>query len=82
MIGAPAASSARDSLSGVWPPNCTITPSGFSTLRISSTSSRVSGSKYSRSEVSKSVETVSGLQLTMMVSNPSSRSCSAACTQQ
>ena len=52
MIGTPAASSARDSFSGVWPPNCTITPSGFSLARISSTSSRVSGSKYSRSEVS------------------------------
>ena len=52
MIGAPAASSARDSFSGVCPPNCTITPSGFSIARISSTSSSVSGSKYSRSEVS------------------------------
>ena len=29
MIGAPAASSARDSFSGVWPPNCTITPFGL-----------------------------------------------------
>jgi hypothetical protein len=45
MIGAPAASSARDSLSGVWPPYCTITPSGCSFAMISSTSSSVSGSK-------------------------------------
>ena len=45
MMGAPAASSARDSLSGVWPPYCTITPSGISLSMISSTSSRVSGSK-------------------------------------
>ena len=29
MIGTPAASSARDSLSGVWPPYCTITPFGL-----------------------------------------------------
>ena len=30
---------------GVWPPNCTITPSGFSRSYMWSTSSRVSGSK-------------------------------------
>ena len=52
MIGTPAASSARASFSGVWPPNCTITPTGFSRSTISSTSSSVTGSKYSRSEVS------------------------------
>ena len=52
MIGAPAAASARDSFSGVWPPYCTITPSGFSFSITSITSSKVSGSKYSRSEVS------------------------------
>ena len=52
MMGAPAAASARDSFSGVWPPYCTITPSGFSFSMISMTSSKVSGSKYSRSEVS------------------------------
>ena len=44
------------SLSGVWPPNCTMTPCSVPLLRsaatISSTSSAVSGSKYSRSEVS------------------------------
>ena len=38
--------------SGVCPPNWTMTPSGFSASTISSTSSRVSGSKNSRSEVS------------------------------
>ena len=50
--GTPAASSPAASLSGVWPPNCTITPSGFSTSTIFITSSKVSGSKYSRSDVS------------------------------
>ncbi len=40
------------SLSGVWPPNCTTTPSGCSSSQTASTSSSVSGSKYSRSEVS------------------------------
>ena len=48
-IGTPACASGTASLSGVWPPNCTITPHGFSTSQISSTSSSVSGSKYSRS---------------------------------
>ena len=51
-MGTPAASSAWDSLSGVYPPNCTMTPHGFSRSMTSSTSSSVSGSKYSRSEVS------------------------------
>jgi hypothetical protein len=51
-IGTPASVSATASLSGVWPPNCTITPHGFSRSQIASTSSSVSGSKYSRSEVS------------------------------
>ena len=50
--GTPAASSPAASLSGVWPPNWTITPSGCSTSTIPSTSSSVSGSKYRRSEVS------------------------------
>jgi hypothetical protein len=48
-IGMPAFSSALASFSGVWPPNCTITPSSSpfscSSFRISSTSSAVSGSK-------------------------------------
>jgi hypothetical protein len=51
-MGAPAAASGRASFSGVWPPYCTITPSGFSFAMISITSSNVSGSKYSRSDVS------------------------------
>ena len=31
-MGTPARASGNARLSGVWPPNCTITPSGFSTL--------------------------------------------------
>jgi hypothetical protein len=31
MIGTPLASRSRASFSGVWPPNCTMTPTGFST---------------------------------------------------
>jgi hypothetical protein len=45
MMGTPLASRSRASFSGVWPPNCTMTPVGFSTFTISSTSSSVSGSK-------------------------------------
>ena len=45
---------------------------------ISSTSSSVSGSKYRRLLVSKSVDTVSGLQFTIIVSKPDSRRASAA----
>ncbi|MNR17285.1 hypothetical protein D3C85_1339360 [compost metagenome] len=52
MIGTPASSRARQIFSGVWPPYWTITPLGCSTRTISSTSSRVTGSKYRRSEVS------------------------------
>ena len=59
-----------------------MTPTGCSRSTISSTSSSVSGSKNSLSEMSKSVETVSGFELTMMVSYPCSRSASAARTQQ
>ena len=70
MIGTPARSRPTARLSGVWPPSCTMTPSGLSRSTMASTSSWVSGSKYSLSEVSKSVETVSGLELTMMVSKP------------
>ncbi len=55
-IGTPAAVSARASPSGVCPPSCTITPAtgpdACSAATTSSTSSSVSGSKYSRSEVS------------------------------
>ena len=67
---------------GVCPPSWTMMPRGFSRWRISSTSSRVSGSKYSLSLMSKSVETVSGFELIMIVSSPASLSASTACTQQ
>ncbi len=81
-IGTPAASSALASRSGVCPPSCTTTPRGRSQRTISSTSSSVSGSKYSLSEMSKSVETVSGFELIMIVRYPSSRKASPARTQQ
>ena len=45
MIGTPACASGTASLSGVWPPNWTMTPFGFSLATIASTSSSVSGSK-------------------------------------
>ena len=45
MIGTPFFSRSRASFSGVCPPNWTMTPHGFSTWTISSTSSSVSGSK-------------------------------------
>ena len=48
-MGTPAASSAAANLSGVWPPNCTMTPQSspatLSARTISSTSSAVRGSK-------------------------------------
>ena len=56
------------SLIAVCPPNWTIAPSGFSISTIFSTSSGVNGSKYKRSAISKSVLTVSGLLLTIIVS--------------
>jgi hypothetical protein len=40
------------SLRGVWPPNCTMTPTGFSLSTMLRTSSSASGSKYRRSAVS------------------------------
>jgi hypothetical protein len=43
--GNPSWCSGVERFSGVWPPNWTITPSGFSFSTICSTSSRVSGSK-------------------------------------
>ena len=45
MIGTPSRFSGSARLSGVWPPNCTITPSGFSVSQMLSTFSSVSGSK-------------------------------------
>ena len=68
ISGAPASASPRARLSGVWPPNCTITPRGVIRSTMLSTSSRVRGSKNSMSEVSKSVDTVSGLLLIITVS--------------
>ena len=71
---------------GVWPPNWTIQPKSVpllaSALQISITDSSSRGSKYKRSDVSKSVETVSGLQLIMIDSIPNSFSAYAAWTQQ
>ena len=67
-IGTPASSRRRASRSGVWPPNITTTPTGRSRSTTSSTSSTVRGSKKSRSEVSASVDTVSGLQLIITAS--------------
>ena len=52
MMGTPRRLSGSARVSGVCPPNCTITPSGFSVSQMLSTSSSVSGSKYSRSLVS------------------------------
>ncbi len=55
-IGTPASSRPWARPSGVWPPSWQITPAtgpaARSACTISSTSSSVSGSKYSRSEVS------------------------------
>ena len=48
----PAASIARASFSGVWPPNWITTPSGCSRSHTASTDGASSGSKYRRSEVS------------------------------
>ena len=44
-IRMPAFSSPRASFNGVWPPNWTMAPIGFSRRAISSTSSNVRGSK-------------------------------------
>ncbi len=76
----PASGSAR--LMAVWPPNCTIAPATASVRATASTEPMSSGSKYRRSEVSKSVETVSGLELAMMARTPASRSAQAAWTEQ
>ena len=57
-------------------------PAGDSASMTSSTLSASSGSKYRREEASKSVETVSGLELIITAALPSSRSVWAACTAQ
>ena len=64
-IGTPFSVRHLVSLIAVCPPKATTAPTGFSTRMMSSTSSGVSGSKYSRSAVLKSVDTVSGLLLTI-----------------
>jgi len=66
----------------VCPPNWQITPSGFSFSIISLTSSDVNGSKYNLSDVSKSVETVSGLLFAIIASYPNSRRAHTECTEQ
>jgi len=86
-IGTPAASSARARPSGVWPPKATNAriggePSADSAAMTSSTLSPSSGSKYRRLDASKSVETVSGLELIMTAAMPWRRSTSAAWTAQ
>ena len=90
-IGMSALSRDWERLIAVCPPNCTIAAGktiSFSSVtmasfsRMSRTLSSSSGSKYRRSLVSKSVETVSGLELTMMLSMPSSLSAQAAWTEQ
>ena len=83
--GTPPAASGAARLSGVWPPNATTAgdrragDSASMTLR---TLSGSSGSKYSREEASKSVETVSGFELIITACQPSGRSVSAAWTAQ
>ena len=82
----PSLLSFSDNFKGVCPPSWTITPNKslceFSERQISRTDSRSNGSKYNLSEISKSVETVSGLQLTMIDSIFNSRIANDEWTQQ
>ena len=83
----PALASGPARFSGVCPPKATIAgigrePSGSSASSRLRTLSTSSGSKYSRVEASKSVETVSGFELTMTADQPASRSVAAALTAQ
>ena len=78
----PISVSALVSLMAVCPPNCTMAPSGFSISTMLSTSSAVNGSKYKRSAISKSVDTVSGLLLTIIVSYPAAFKAHTQCTEQ
>ena len=91
----PATSSPCDRLIAVWPPNCTIVgvsaPSPFSLggndipdsfSMMSRTDSSSSGSKYRRSDVSKSVETVSGFEFTITAATPPRCNAHAAWTEQ
>ncbi len=81
ITGGPATGCSRPSSA-----SCTGNPSwkdsSPSFSRMSRTLSSSSGSKYSRSEVSKSVETVSGLLLSMMLCAPAARRACALCTLQ
>ncbi len=81
-MGRPISSMCLASLMAVWPPNCTTQASGFSVAMMLSTLSGFSGSKYRRSPVSKSVETVSGLLLTRMASQPCFFRVHTQCTEQ
>ena len=85
--GTPPAASGAARLSGVWPPNWMRAgrggvPAGLSAATTARTLSTSSGSKYRRDEASKSVETVSGFELTMTACQPMARSVAAACTAQ
>ena len=82
IILAPYSSKSLAIFKGVCPPNWTKTPSGFSKSIIFATSSKVTGSKYNLSTKSKSVLTVSGLQLIIITLYPWSFSPKTACTQQ
>ena len=81
-IATPWADSGSARLIAVWPPNCTTAPATSSVRATAAAEEASSGSKYRRSDVSKSVETVSGLELTMIALTPTSRSAHAACTEQ
>ena len=70
MIFIPLSLKSLASFIAVCPPNWRITPSGFSFSNIAIISSVTNGSKYSLSAVEKSVETVSGLLLIMILSIP------------
>ena len=69
----PRAAKGAAKLMAVCPPNWQITPTGFSLSMTAMTSSTVNGSKYRLSEVSKSVLTVSGLLLIIMLFIPALR---------
>ena len=85
-MGKPAAARDWERLMAVCPPNCTRLGGGLSSTvslsMMSRTASSSRGSKYRRSLVSKSVETVSGLELTMMLDTPAWDNAHAACTLQ
>ena len=82
----PAATSGAARLSGVWPPNWTSAGSGPAAGGLGvddlQHALRVQRLEVEPDEASKSVETVSGLELTMTACQPSSRSASAAWTAQ